>query len=341
MIAGLAPGPNFAHLAALTDEHGTFEHANHTTPRREHGYCTDDMARLLVVATREPAPDVVTRDLARIAFRFLADAQGVTGTTRNRKDARGRWHGRRGVEDCWGRSMWALGTAATRGGEGWLRKDALSCFEHGTQQRSPWPRAMAYAALGAVEVLKIVPGHRRSIALLDDAAVVIGARQPDALWPWPEARLTYANAVLPEAMIAIGTARDRPELVRDGLALLVWLLERQTIGDHLSVVPVGGTGPGDIGPRFDQQPIEVAALADACARAATVTGDPSWAAHLQQAVDWFLGDNDAETLMIDLETGGGYDGLQRDGANQNQGAESTIAAVAVLQHARHLMAVPA
>jgi hypothetical protein len=341
MIMGVVPAPSFAHLAALTDGYGTFEHADHTTPRREHGYCTDDMARLLIIAAREPAPDAATRDLARVAFRFLADAQGVTGTTRNRKDAKGRWHGRRGVEDCWGRSMWAFGTAAARADESWLRQNALSCFERGTEQRSPWPRAMAAAALGAVEVLAVEPNHSRAIALLDDAALAIGGRGIDAAWPWPEPRLTYANALLPDAMIAIGTARDRPELVRDGVALLTWLIERQMNDGHLSPIPVGGAGPADVGPRFDQQPIEVAALADACARAATVTGDPTWATHLRSAVGWFLGDNDAGTAMVDLDTGGGYDGLERDGANQNQGAESSIAAVAVLQHARGLIAMPA
>jgi hypothetical protein len=200
---------------------------------------------------------------------------------------------------------------------------------------------LAAAALGAVEVLTVEPNHSRAIALLDDASVTIGARRLDAAWPWPEPRLTYANALLPEAMIAIGTACNRPELVRDGLALLTWLIERQTNDGHLSPVPGSGAGPHDVGPRFDQQPIEVAALADACARAAAVTGDPAWTTHLRQAVDWFLGDNDAATPMIDLHTGGGYDGLERHGANQNQGAESTIAAVAVLQHARTLIAIPA
>jgi hypothetical protein len=333
------PALSFAHLAAMTDEHGTFEHADHTTPRREHGYCTDDMARLLVIATREPDPDAVTRGLARTAFRFLADAQGVTGKVRNRKDSRGRWQGVRGVEDCWGRSMWGFGTAAAHGGEGWLRQNALTYFEHGSEQRSPWPRAMAFAALGAAEVLTIAPTHSRAIALLDDATLAIGSRQPDPSWPWPEARLTYANAVLPDAMLAIGAARNRPELVEDGLALLTWLIDRQTNGEHLSFVPAGGSGPGDVGPAFDQQPIEAAALADACARAATITGDASWAMHLRQTVDWFLGDNDADAAMLDLTSGGGYDGLEAGGANQNEGAESTIAAIATLQHARRLVAV--
>ncbi len=53
------PQPRFDHLLAMTDDRGTFEHAELADPRREHGYCTDDMARVLVVCTRAnpgPAP---------------------------------------------------------------------------------------------------------------------------------------------------------------------------------------------------------------------------------------------------------------------------------------------
>lgn len=35
--------------------------------------------------------------------------------------------------------------------------------------------------------------------------------------------------------------------------------------------------------------------------------------------------------MYDPATGGGYDGLVRDGVNLNQGAESTLAAIATFQ----------
>ena len=61
--------------------------------------------------------------------------------------------------------------------------------------------------------LLVDPEHRQAIALLDDAATIIGSRQPRHDWPWPEARLTYANAVLPDALMAIGAARNRPDLV--------------------------------------------------------------------------------------------------------------------------------
>ena len=38
--------------------------------------------------------------------------------------------------------------------------------------------------------------------------------------------------------------------------------------------------------------------------------------------------------MFDPATGGGYDGLQADGLNLNQGAESTLAMLSTAQHAR-------
>jgi hypothetical protein len=118
----------------------------------------------------------------------------------------------------------------------------------------------------------------------------------------------------------------------EGLAMLGWLLDLETSGSHLSVTPVGGWAPGEARPGFDQQPIEVAALADACAHAFRLTGDRSWARGLERAVRWFLGDNDAGTPLYDPVTGGGYDGLHIDGRNANQGAESTLAMIATLQH---------
>ncbi len=329
----MGPGPRFDHLLRMTDEHGTFEHADRTNPRREHGYCTDDMARVLVVASREPHPDTQVRALAHTALQFLVDAQGVGGVSRNRRSSHGAWVGRPGVEDCWGRSIWGFGTAAARCQDGTMRHVALDHFSRAAQRRSPWPRAMAFAALGADEVLAVSPDHQDARRLLVDAVeVIVGTRPSTAAWPWPEPRLSYANAVLPEAMIAAGAALDRPGLVDDGLSLLAWLLEHETRDGHLSVTPAGGAGPGDAPPRFDQQPIEVAALADACARAGRHSSAELWGAGVRSAVAWFVGDNDAGSPMHDPVSGGGYDGLRADGPNLNQGAESTLALISTMQH---------
>lgn len=328
-----SPG-SFRHLLAMSDAIGTFEHADHTEPRPEHGYCTDDMARVLVAVCRQPQPDRPVVELGRTAFRFLVDAQGRAGHVRNRRAVGGRWEDGVGVEDCWGRALWAFGTAARRAPEAWMRERALACFERSVDCRSPWRRSMAFSALGAAEVAVIDPGHRGARQVLADTIHDIGPLGTTIGWPWPEARLSYANAVLPEALLAAGAALDRPATVADGLKLLRWLLDRETVDGHLSPTPVGGAGPEDRAPRFDQQPIEVAAMADACDRAAEVTGDSAWRRGTELAVQWFAGNNDGRSMMWDPLTGGGYDGLQPTGPNLNQGTESTLALITTSQHAR-------
>jgi hypothetical protein len=195
---------------------------------------------------------------------------------------------------------------------------------------------MAFAALGAAEVLAVLPQHRQARALMTAVAIAVGRPAADEAWPWPQPRLTYANAVLPEALLAAGAALESPTLVADGLRLLGWLLDGQTRDGHLSVTPAGGRGPGETGPAFDQQPIEVAALADACARAYLITGERRWAEGSELAAAWFVGLNDSGTPMHDPATGGGFDGLERVGRNENQGAESTLALLSTLQQARSM-----
>jgi hypothetical protein len=335
------PAPRFDHLVAMTDGRGTFEHAELVEPRREHGYCTDDMARVLIVAMREPNRSSDVQHLAALSLRFLRDAEGVDGGYRNRMDQHGRWEDRAGVADCWGRAVWALGTLAARLDRGPTRRQVLAQFERAAERRSRWPRSMAFAMLGAAELLEAMPEHGGARRLLADGAAGLPMRGRSATWPWPEARLTYANAVLPEAMIAAGAALRLPAVSNHGLHLLDWLLDHETHEGHLSVTPVGGREQGAARPAFDQQPIEVAAIAGACARAAAVDADARWAQGVARAEAWFFGANDVGCAMWDPETGGGFDGLHAMGPNLNQGTESGLALLATVQHARALFPVPA
>jgi hypothetical protein len=334
------PSPRFDHLLRMTDRRGTFEHACFDEPRPEYGYCTDDMARVLVVATRQPDPERTLNGLAGLALRFLNEAQALTGACRNRMDSSGRWSDEPGLEDCWGRCIWGLGTAAAHSVVAYARQSAVVQFDHAAQVRSTSPRAMAFAALGAAEVLTVDPDHRAARELLTDYARSLPAPNGDSAWPWPEPRLTYANAVLAEAMIAAGVALDDPTLCGRGLNLLAWLLDYETADGHLSPTSAAGRGPDDPRPAFDQQPIEVSTLADACARAAAVDASAIWPDGVLAAAAWFEGDNDGGQLMWDPETGGGFDGLHADGVNRNQGAESTLAVISTLQHARRFSTVP-
>lgn len=320
------------HLHALAGPLGIFEHAEFASPRIEHGHCTDDNARLFIALDRgrrmAGVPQDTIRDLSALAFRFLTDSIDVDGAVRNRCDASGRWTDEAQISDSWGRAAHALGVASAADA---AASDAtVALIERCLRHRTHHLRAMSHAALGAAALLEVRPQHQGALDFLADTADLVWSASADASWPWPEARLSYANAVIPEAVIAAAVALNRRDELVDALAMLRWLVERETNGNRLSPTPAYGRGPSDSGPGFDQQPIEVAVLASAAQRASRYHGDPLWQRVINDAARWFLGHNDVGVAMIDPATGGGFDGLHRDGVNLNQGAESTIMMVETL-----------
>jgi len=66
-------------------------------------------------------------------------------------------------------------------------------------------------------------------------------------------------------------------------------------------------------------------MISACLEAYRSTRDNHWFARACRAFEWFLGRNDLGLMLYDPNTGGCRDGLHVDRANQNQGAESTLA----------------
>jgi hypothetical protein len=114
-----------------------------------------------------------------------------------------------------------------------------------------------------------------------------------------------------------------------GLESLNWLADIQrsnTPTGHF--VPIGSNGfyhNGGEQARFDQQPVEAQTMVSACLEAYRITSDKCWLMEAQRAFEWFLGRNDLNLPVYDPTTGGCRDGLHPDRANENQGAESTLA----------------
>lgn len=325
------------HLRRLTDDHGLLEHALGNEPRLEHGYCLDDAARALEFTVREWAethsPEVVY--LAHLYMSMVERAIAKNGSAHNRMDGAGEWTDQPAGGDWWGRAVCALGVATAVAPDPAFRTRAAAAFRRASAWESPDLRAQLYASIGAAEAL-----HSDVFGLTYEAHAIIASlpatMSADATvgWLWPEPRLRYANGAIPEALIAVGEATEKPHMVRHGLALLDLLLRLQVKGDHLSVIGQEGWAPGEKRVPFDQQAIEVVALANACVRAWAVTGQEQYRDAVALARLWFLGDNDSGTPMVDLDTGAGFDGLTPTGRNLNQGAESTLAALTTFQAAR-------
>ncbi len=101
------------HLRVLTDYTGILQHARYNVPDRNHGYCTDDNARalLLSVMLQNEVQDVdeVTR-LTGTYLSFIDYAYNpAISKFRNLMNYERKWLDDQGSEDTTGRVAWALG----------------------------------------------------------------------------------------------------------------------------------------------------------------------------------------------------------------------------------------
>ena len=310
----------------------------------ECGYCTDDAGRLLALTT-QLSRDPHSLRLSQAAVGFLERAHLGGGAFRLRQREDGDWTEDAPSDDAIGRALLGLGTAAAWAPWPDVRARALALFEQAATFRSEHSRATAYAALGAVELLRAEPTHARARRLVSDAADQLPRSRSADAWPWPEARLSYANAVLPDAGLSIAIATGSQRGVNEALGLLSWLVDQEMSEHHFSFTPVGGRGPGpgpgETKPMFDQQPIEAWAMTSACANAFAHTHDQRWANACRVAGSWFLGNNDVGVAVFNPLTGGGFDGLEGNGVNLNEGAESSLAFVASMHQLKELPPLPA
>lgn len=320
------PPPNYDHLLGLIDDTGIFEHTRYGVPRREHGYTVDDATRALIVlcmAGGSPAID----DAQRTLLAFLLSAITPEGRFRNRLRFDRRWEDDGDCGDAQGRGVWALAVAAIHAADPALRSAARSALEEIPTPDSPHLRPLAYAALGAHALFAADSGDPLSRRFAEPALT----RLEGTTGKWPEPRLTYGNGRIPAAMLATGVVFADDALLDTGLASLGWLADVETNGAHFSFTPTYGWAPGEPRPGFDQQPLEAAAMSDACEMAWELTGDDRWRSLVVACGDWLMGDNDRALALYEPTTGATHDGLMSDGVNANTGAESTISGLAVLQ----------
>ncbi|GAB4246501.1 MAG: glycosyltransferase family 4 protein [Thermoleophilia bacterium] len=329
------PDINLEHLRRLTDDTGIVQHATFNVPDRRHGYCTDDNARALLFTALAEETLPPESGLAELRSRYLSFLHHAfseeTGRFRNFLSYDKRWLEDQGSEDSHARALWALGvTTRSVPDQGHLSmaavlfNRAVTAAEHFVH-----PRAWAFSLVGIDAYLEKFVGDSEAKRVSEHLAERLLHEfalhgTPD--WPWPEDVLTYDNAKLPHALLAAGRILRRDDMVHTGLRSLEWLVALQTENGRFS--PVGNRGwyaRGGPKARFDQQPLEAQALIDACIAAHGLTGEEKWVDVATLAFHWFLGQNDLNLSMCDLGTGGCYDGLQADGPNLNQGAESTLA----------------
>jgi hypothetical protein len=214
-----------------------------------------------------------------------------------------------------------------------------------------YPRAKAYAMCGLYELLRIgidtddfesIHNSRRDGGkivnfLIDkDAFESIFVNHAESLvdlyethskedWNWFEPTVTYSNSKLSEALLlAYNYTKDRTYR-KVGLATLDFLTEIQWKGDFFDMVGNQGWYSYDgKKPIFDQQPIEAGYLTQAYISAYEIVREKKYLELARYSFEYLLGRNRLQAVMYDYSTGAVCDGLNCNGMNYNQGAESVI-----------------
>jgi glycosyltransferase involved in cell wall biosynthesis len=328
--------PRFDHLRTLTDDTGILQHARFNVPDRNHGYCTDDNARALIVAMLSQKVVSASDSLLPLAYRYLGFLQHAfnpeAGRFRNFMGYDRHWQEAIGSEDAHGRALWALGQTVLDTPSPGMAGAAMTLFEQSLPALTilSSPRAWAFALLGLDACLRRFSGAsdaRRIRAELAERLLSTLKGNATSTWPWLEDTITYANGVIPHALVVSGGALKQPDMVDAGIGSLRWLMDIQRDArGHF--VPIGNDGwfVRDGSPaRFDQQPIEAQHMMDALLEVYRLTGEEHWREDARCCFEWFLGRNDLQQAIADDATGACSDGLHPDGINQNQGAESSLA----------------
>jgi len=351
------PEVKLDYLKLLTDDVGIIQHSNLGVPARHHGYSTDDVGRALVALTKLIDSQKKAEELWKLIttyMSFLEHAQTETGHFHNFMSYKREFLDEKGSEDTLGRAIYGLGHVVSCP---YLSRNMRTLAHTLISKAMPemkklsYPRAKAYTMCGLYEILRTdvdvdefepVFNSRRdavkpidSLASKDDFESIFISHADSLVelyeanhkedWDWFEPIVTYSNAKLSEALLlAYDYTKDRTYR-KVGLATLDFLTEIQWKGDFFDVVGNDGwySYNGEK-PIFDQQPIEAGYLTQAYISAYEIVRDRKYLELAKYAFEYFLGRNRLQAVMYDYSTGAVCDGLNRDGMNCNQGAESVI-----------------
>lgn len=330
------PEIHLDHLKRMTTEIGMYQFAKLGEPDPGFGYTLDDNARAMIAISQHFK---LTRD--REDFRYLATyldfiefCQQPDGSFLNYVDTEKRFTAQNAVDslsDSNGRALWALGYVVSLADI--LPQDiivkAKIIFHKATSQISDLnsPRSMAFAIKGLYYYNRgeKLMEHVSMARMLADRLVRLYRNEAETGWKWFESYLTYANSVLPEAVLCAYCLTGLTEYRDVALESFHFLLEQTFREDSIKVVSNRSWMlKGKEKEEFGEQPIDVAYTILALRKFHDVFKDRTYLDKMEKAFNWFLGNNHLNQIIYNPRTGGCYDGLEENCVNLNQGAESTV-----------------
>ncbi|WP_343614836.1 glycosyltransferase [Flavobacterium sp.] len=331
------PDIQLRHIKKLTTDLGIIQFSKISIPDLESGYTLDDNARALIAFCMHYK---LTRDKDDLPYiliylDFIERCQRPKGDFINYVDQENREHIEQNaevnLEDSNARAIWALGTVVANSDilPDNISKKASKCLLDSLKwaENIQSPRSIGFATKGLYLYHSTIP-NLYVAAIINKLNAKLLANYEDTAtedWQWFENYLTYGNGILPESMLYAYLITNKPVYKKVALDSLDFLLSKTFVDGNFKAISNQSWYHKDAQPaEYGEQPIDVTYTIQTLNAFYNAFKTPEYRKKMKIAFNWFLGKNHLNQIMYNPVSGGGYDGLEKENVNLNQGAESTV-----------------
>jgi len=330
------PEINLEHLKKMTNKTGIIQFSKINQPDIDSGYTLDDNARAMIAMCMYYKHSGDNESVSYILkyLNFIKHCQQPNGDFLNYTNQQNQFTNQNNevnLNDSNGRAVWALGYLLSLAE--FLPEKIVDEARLIIEQNLPRidsmhsTRAMAFAIKGLF-YFQNYSNSPKNLALIKTFAnrlVQMFRHESGNKWVWFEGYLTYANSILPEALLYAWLLTNDPVYLDIAKRSFSFLLTQIFNKNGIEVISnkewfLRGQEAG----RFGEQPIDVAYTIMTLSKFYDVLKDEDYRVKMNIAFNWFLGENRLHQIVYNPCTGGCYDGLEESNINLNQGAESTV-----------------
>lgn len=330
------PPLNLNHMKAMTTDVGMIQFSKINQPDIKSGYTLDDNARALIASCMyfEKTGDKTLMKDMRKYLTFITFCQHADGNFLNYVDKDKQFTTQNeevNLDDSNGRAIWALGYLVSH--KSILPKELILEGESTLQRALNYiivvksTRSMAFTLKGIYYYQKVAQSQANIelVKIFANRMVEMYKHESEKNWEWFEGYLTYANSILPEAMLYAWLMTNDSTYRDIAKSSFDFLLSKTFNVNGIDVISNRGwLKKGHKRAEFGEQPIDVAYTIMTLSLFYDIFQDDNYMKKLHIAFDWFLGNNRLKQIVYNPCTGGCYDGMEETHVNLNQGAESTL-----------------
>jgi len=324
------------HLVKMTTGFGIVQFARKNQPDPDTGYTLDDNARAMIAMCMHFELTHDKKDLASIRkyLSFISSCLQPDGTLLNYMDENRKFTDQNkdvNLDDSNGRAVWAIGYLISL--SYLLPSEIIKKAEILIEKIKPGlisiysTRAMAFAVKGLCYYQSKAKlfDNLFLIETFADRLVQMYKHESLKKWEWFEGSLTYANSIMPEALLDAWKVTGNAGYKDIAQTSFDFLLSHIFNENGIEVISnkkwkLRGEEAGN----FGEQPIDVAYTIISLSKFFDEFQLDDYRDKMEIAFNWFLGKNRLNQIIYNPCTGGCYDGLEEFNVNLNQGAESTV-----------------